>query len=69
MDLLDMKQPLFFRSSFNRPNIRYSVVEKHSQKNKSKEELVAIIKKSYENYSGIVYCSTKKCSEEIAEYL
>jgi len=51
-------------ASFDRPNIKYTVVEKY----KPKEQLYKILKK-FNDQSGIVYCSSRKKVEEIADYL
>lgn len=53
-------------SSFNRPNLRYSVILKKS-KNCS-DETIAMIKTKWKNECGIVYClSRKECDDYAAQ--
>lgn len=54
-----------FISSFDRPNIRYHIVEKTD----SKKQLIDFIKKYHEKQSGIVYCYSRTRVEEIASWL
>ena len=51
-------------SSFDRPNIRLQVVEKHNPQAQLKRFLAA-----HEDEAGIVYCSTRKRTEEVAAHL
>jgi ATP-dependent DNA helicase RecQ len=61
---LGLYQPFISISSFDRPNIRYTVLEKF----RPLEQLVTLLK-SQENQSGIVYCSSRKKVDELAEQL
>jgi RecQ family ATP-dependent DNA helicase len=61
IDILKMKDALYFQSSFNRKNLRYCVLKK--QKN-CKGQLFEILRR-YENMTGIIYCSTTKMCDEI----
>ncbi len=54
-----------FVSSFDRPNIRYTIVEK----NEVRKQLLAFIKNEYEGEAGIVYCLSRARVEETAEFL
>jgi ATP-dependent DNA helicase RecQ len=54
-----------FVSSFDRPNIRYTVVVK----NNPRSQLHAFIKNEHPGDSGIVYCLTRKKVERTAEWL
>ncbi|WP_159991811.1 DNA helicase RecQ [Pelistega ratti] len=54
-----------FVSSFDRPNIRYEIVEK----NQVRKQLVQFISEKHPNESGIVYCLSRKRCEEIAAFL
>ena len=54
-----------FISSFDRPNIRYTV----QIKDKERKQLLDFIKTEHPDDSGIVYCNSRKRVEEIAEFL
>ncbi len=53
-----------FVASFDRPNIRYRVVEKDDARRQLKDFLAA-----HRDESGIVYCLSRRKVEEIAEWL
>ena len=61
---LKLKNPSIFIAGFDRPNIRYTVVEKH-QPIKQLETFA----KSHNEDSGIVYCLSRKRVEEVAGHL
>lgn len=54
-----------FISGLDRPNITYRV----EVKNKEKVQLLNFLKQEHPGESGIVYCMTRKKTEEIAEFL
>jgi ATP-dependent DNA helicase RecQ len=54
-----------FVSSFDRPNIRYSIVEKTT----GRKQLLDFISSEHPQDSGIVYCLSRKKVEETAEFL
>ncbi|MEC5400217.1 DNA helicase RecQ [Uliginosibacterium sp. H1] len=54
-----------FVSSFDRPNIRYSVVEKDNPR----KQLLRFIRANHEGDAGIVYCLSRKKVEETAAWL
>ncbi|WP_458312627.1 ATP-dependent DNA helicase RecQ [Providencia sp. CRPN00762] len=62
--LLDLHDPLIQISSFDRPNIRYTLVEKY----KPLEQLWFFIK-AQKGKAGIVYCNSRSKVEETAERL
>ncbi len=62
--LLEMRDPLIHVSSFDRPNIRYTLVEKY----KPLDQLWLFIK-GQKGKSGIVYCNSRSKVEEISERL
>jgi ATP-dependent DNA helicase RecQ len=62
---LKLQEAKFFISSFDRPNIRYSV----QLKDKVRHQVLAFIKKEHMNETGIVYCMTRKKTEAIATFL
>ena len=65
---LGMRDCLYFQSSFNRPNLYYEVREKDSEA-KVLGEIAQFIKTTYPKQSGIIYCSTTKEADKIAENL
>ncbi|MHC4985167.1 MAG: DNA helicase RecQ [Planctomycetota bacterium] len=64
VDRLHLKQGRIFITGFDRPNIRYHIVERDDPK----RQLLAFLA-GREGESGIVYCSTRKRVEEHAEFL
>ncbi len=64
---LGMEKPGIFISSFNRPNLYYEV----RPKGKMDTTMKSIIKfiKGHEGKSGIIYCLSRKSTEEIAQTL
>ena len=54
-----------FVSSFDRPNIRYSIVEKTN----GRKQLIDFISSEHPQDSGIVYCLSRKKVEETADFL
>ena len=54
-----------FVSSFDRPNIRYQIVEKDN----GRKQLLDFITTEHSGDSGIVYCQSRKKVEETAEFL
>jgi ATP-dependent DNA helicase RecQ len=54
-----------FVSSFDRPNIRYSIVEKDN----ARAQLLAFIREDHAGEAGIVYCQSRKKVEETAAWL
>jgi len=61
LNLVDAER---FVSSFDRPNIRYAVV----QKDNARQQLRDFLRK-HRNEAGIVYCLSRKRVEQFAEYL
>ncbi len=54
-----------FVASFDRPNIRYLIVEKDSPR----EQLLRFIQDEHEAEAGVVYCQSRKKVDETAEWL
>jgi ATP-dependent DNA helicase RecQ len=54
-----------FVSSFDRPNIRYAIVDKDD----GRSQLLRFIREEHRGESGIVYCLTRRKVEESAEWL
>lgn len=61
---LGLQDPLIYRGSFDRPNIRYTVQEKF----RPLEQLLAYLKQQ-DNNSGIIYCSSRRKVDELTAQL
>ena len=62
---LQLENALQFVSSFDRPNIRYQIVEKDN----GRKQLLDFIQAQHNGDAGIVYCLSRKKVEEIAAFL
>jgi ATP-dependent DNA helicase RecQ len=62
---LKLEDARVFISSFDRPNIRYTIVEKNS----ARDELLAFISTNHPGEAGIVYCLSRRKVDETAEWL
>ncbi|MGB6103383.1 MAG: DNA helicase RecQ [Pusillimonas sp.] len=62
---LDLNGAPHFVASFDRPNIRYRIIEK----NEVRRQLLAFIKAEHEGDCGIVYCLSRARVEETADFL
>ncbi len=62
---LGLQQAKVFVSSFDRPNIRYSIKERQN----SRDALWRFIKQQHPNDAGIVYCLSRKKVESVATWL
>ena len=65
LERLQLQSARAFVSSFDRPNIRYTIVEKQEPT----QQLVRFITQEHEGDAGIVYCQSRKRVEEIARML
>lgn len=65
---LRLETSKLYISSFDRPNIQYTVSKKQN-KEKDFYRLVNFIKENHQNDSGIVYCLSRKSTEELAQKL
>ncbi|MCX7068532.1 MAG: DNA helicase RecQ [Methylococcales bacterium] len=63
---LKLEHAPLYLSGFDRPNIRYAIVQK--QKN-PRQQLLAFIRNQHHGDAGIVYCLSRKKVEEIAHWL
>ncbi len=63
---LKLEHAPLYLSGFDRPNIRYAIVQK--QKN-PRQQLLAFIRNQHDGDAGIVYCLSRKKVEEIARWL
>jgi ATP-dependent DNA helicase RecQ len=62
---LALAQAREFISSFDRPNIRYAIVEKDG----AREQLLRFVRDEHPGEAGIVYCQSRKKVEETAAWL
>jgi len=62
---LELSSARVFTQSFDRPNIRYTVVNKHNPK----QQLLTFIRSRHDGDAGIVYCMTRRKVDEIAAWL
>jgi ATP-dependent DNA helicase RecQ len=65
IERLQLDQAQQFISSFDRPNIRYQIVEKENVR----RQLLEFITAEHAGEAGIVYCLSRKKVEETAEFL
>ena len=65
VERLQLQNAQQFISSFDRPNIRYQIVEKET----GRRQLLDFIKSEHAGDAGIVYCLSRKKVEETAAFL
>ena len=65
VERLKLEDARQFVASFDRPNIRYRVAQKHQ----AREQLEAFLEAEHANDAGIVYCLSRKKVEETANWL
>jgi ATP-dependent DNA helicase RecQ len=62
---LQLESARLFVASFDRPNIRYTIVEKDDPR----KQLLRFIREEHEGEAGIVYCQSRRKVEETANWL
>ena len=65
VERLQLQQARRFVASFDRPNIRYAIVEK----NEPRKQLLRFVRDEHEGEAGIVYCQSRKKVDETAAWL
>jgi ATP-dependent DNA helicase RecQ len=65
MTRLHLQDARVFISSFDRPNIRYRIAEKHS----ARKQLLQFIRSEHDGESGVVYCLSRATVDETAAFL
>ena len=65
VDRLELKDGKTFVSGFDRPNIHYSILERHNPK----KQVYDFIKNHHAGESGIIYCISRKKVEDMTEWL
>ncbi|RYZ07304.1 MAG: ATP-dependent DNA helicase RecQ [Myxococcales bacterium] len=66
---LGMRGPKMFRGSFFRKNLRLASFQKGESLGRTTREAIASVVQSRSGESGIVYCLSRKSTEETADYL
>ncbi len=62
---LQLEEARLFVASFDRPNIRYAIVEKDDPK----KQLLRFLREEHDGDAGIVYCQSRRKVEETAAWL
>jgi ATP-dependent DNA helicase RecQ len=65
IERLQLEEARLFVASFDRPNIRYTIVEK----DEPRKQLLRFVRDEHEGEAGIVYCQSRKKVEETATWL
>ena len=65
IERLQLEDARLFISSFDRPNIRYTIVEKKD----ATTQLLRFIEREHAGEAGVVYCQSRKRVEELAQAL
>jgi ATP-dependent DNA helicase RecQ len=65
VERLQLEEARQFISSFDRPNIRYTIVEKKD----ASLQLLRFIEREHAGDAGVVYCQSRKRVEEVAQML
>ncbi|RZI97417.1 MAG: RecQ family ATP-dependent DNA helicase, partial [Variovorax sp.] len=65
VERLQLEEARQFVSSFDRPNIRYAIVEKKE----ATTQLLRFIEREHEGEAGVVYCQSRKRVEDVAKAL
>lgn len=65
VECLKLEEGRSFIAGFDRPNIHYSIIEK----NNARAQMLRFLKEHHSNDSGIVYCLSRKLTEETAAWL
>ncbi len=68
-DILNLKDFVLFKASFNRPNLYYEVRDKPSNHEECMRSIADLISKKFSGQSGIIYCFSQRESELVANDL
>jgi RecQ family ATP-dependent DNA helicase len=61
---LGLREPVSFKQSFNRPNLRYEVRPKATM-----QDVVQLVRRDFARQSGVIYCLSRQQCEQLAERL
>eukprot|EP01114_Cavostelium_apophysatum_P016740 TRINITY_DN4821_c0_g1_i1.p1 TRINITY_DN4821_c0_g1~~TRINITY_DN4821_c0_g1_i1.p1 ORF type:complete len:868 (+),score=197.05 TRINITY_DN4821_c0_g1_i1:89-2692(+) len=67
--MLSIPKAILFKTGFNRKNLYYEVRSKSDRFADVIKDMVNFIKKQHSGHSGIIYCLSKKDSEDVAKSL
>jgi len=65
IDKLRLQDAKIFIDSFDRPNINYAI----TIANNPKKQLISFIKNNHQNQSGVIYCVSRKKTDEMTQFL
>ena len=65
IERLQLEAARLFVASFDRPNVRYTIVEK----NEPRQQLLRLLRDEHDGDAGIVYCQSRKKVDETASWL
>ncbi len=65
LERLELGDARMFVSSFDRPNIRYTIVDKGD----ARAQILGFIREAHQGAAGIVYCLSRRKVDETAEWL
>jgi superfamily II DNA helicase RecQ len=65
--ILQMDSAILFRESFNRTNLKFNIVTKNPKL--FQNDIIELIKHKHTLESGIIYCTTKKQTENLCQKL
>nr|XP_022332782.1 ATP-dependent DNA helicase Q1-like [Crassostrea virginica] len=63
--ILNIPNCVLFKASFNRPNLFYEVKTKSSEHIEAMDNIQKLIQKRFNNQSGIIYCLSRKESQDV----
>jgi len=68
-EILNLKDFVLFKASFNRPNLYYEIRDKPSNHEECIRSIADLISTKFPNQSGIIYCFSQRESELVANDL
>lgn len=68
-EILHISRPNLFRSSYQRQNLFYRVMEKENRFEASCDQCIDFIQTHYPAATGIIYCFSQRDSEKVADYI
>ena len=65
IERLELQNAQQFVDSFDRPNINYTI----TVANNPKKQVISFIKNNHQNHSGVIYCVSRKKTDELTAFL